>query len=191
MHRRTKGARRASITMVLFLLYMKAEMEGVASVALRGDNLIINVTNPLSDFEVRENVVVNASEYVEQEEGSREPPHHFALKWEGSKKASTLTVLSKEEAKTALKKKSKKKNDALIPGDYDEGHSGDFSPVLAVECRGLEPSGFVNGEIVVTSSGGTVFTEDIELSEGDWADYDAENDAPVSLSEVEFKWEAV
>ena len=51
----------------------------------------------------------------------------------------------------------------------------------------------MDGDFVVTSEGGTIFTtEDMDLvSEGDWADYDAENDAPVSLSEVEFKWEAV
>ena len=176
--------------MVLFLLYMKAEMEGVASVALRGD-LIINVKNPLSDFEIREKVVVNASEFIEQNEGSREPPYHFGLKWEGSKKASTLTILLKEEAKAALKKKSKKKNDSLLPGDYEEGNSGDFAPILAVDCRGLEPTDLVDGEFIVTATGGTVFTEDIDLSDGDWADYDAENDAPVSLSNIEFKWEAV
>ena len=175
--------------MVLFLLYMKAELEGVTSVTLR-DNLIINVKNPLSDFETRDNVVVNASEYVEQDEGSPQPPHHFGLKWEGSKKKSTLTVLSSEEAKTALKKKTKKKKDVEVPGEYDEANSGSFAPILAVECRGLEPAEFVNGEFVVTATGGTIFTEDVDFSEGDWADYDAENDAPVSLSSVEFKWEA-
>lgn len=177
--------------MVLFLLYMKAELEGVASVTLRGDNLIINVGNPLSDFETRDKVVVNASEYVEQEEGSREPPYHFGLKWEGSKKSSTLTVLTKEEAKTALKKKTKKKNALDLPGDYEEGSSGNFAPILAVECRGLEPTEFVNGEFIVTATGGTIFTEDVDLSEGDWGDYDAEHDAPVSMSAIEFKWEAV
>jgi len=176
--------------MVLFLLYMKADMEGVASVALRG-GMLINLRNPQSDFECRDKVEINASESVEQEEGSRETPHHLSLKWEGSKKASTLTILTNDEAKTALKKKSKKKNEALVPGDYEQGSSGQFSPILAVECRGVEPTALVDGEFVVTSEGGTVFTEDIELSEGDWADYDAENDAPVSLSEVEFKWEAV
>jgi len=188
--------------MVLFLLYMKAELEGVASVALRRrdddgrtTSIRLHLRNPLSDYEIRENVTVNLTECVEQEEGSREPPHHLSLKWEGSKKASTLTVLSDAEAKTALKKKGKKgKNDAsLLPGDYKDDCSGNFAPILAVECRGLEPTALVDGDFVVTSEGGTVFTtQDTDLvSEGDWADYDAENDAPVSLSEVEFKWEAV
>ena len=82
--------------MVLFLLYMKAELEGVASVALRRSDdddgrsrtIRLHLRNPLSDYEIRENVSVHLTECVEQEQGSREPPHHLSLKWEGSKKAS-------------------------------------------------------------------------------------------------------
>ena len=61
-----------------------------------------------------------------------------------------------------------------------------FLPLIVVASTDL-----VDGEFIVTATGGTVFTEDIDLSDGDWADYDAENDAPVSLSNIEFKWEAV
>jgi Eukaryotic protein of unknown function (DUF866) len=180
--------------MVLFLLYMKADLEGVASVSLRKDaDLMLTVKNPLSDFEVREKVVINPSATVEQDESSsRDDPHHLSLKWEGSKKQSTLTVLSVAEAKTALKKKSKKKNDEFTPRDYTVQDAGAFAPILCIECRGLEPTAYFPGdEFVVTSEGGTVFAEEVDLSEGDWADYDAEYDAPVALSEVEFKWEAV
>ena len=46
-------------------------------------------------------------------------------------------------------------------------------------------------EFVITSEGGVTFNEEIELGDGDWADYDAENDAPVSLSGIEFKFESV
>ena len=99
--------------------------------------------------------------------------------------------MSSEEAKTALKKKTKRKNDLDLPGDYEEGNSGNFAPILAVECRGLEPTKFVDGEFIVKAAGGTIFAEDVDLSEGDWGDYDAEHDAPVSISTIEFKWEAV
>lgn len=177
--------------MVLFGLYMKAELEGVASVSLRKDaDLCLTVKNPLSDYEVRDKVVVNPTAYVEQDESSRDDPHNFSMKWEGSKKASTLTVLSESEAKAALKKRIKKKSDEFIPRDYTD--SGAFAPIMCVECRGLEPTVYFPGdEFVVTSEGGTIFAEDIDLSVGDWADYDAEHDIPVSMSEVEFKWEAV
>jgi len=179
--------------MVLFLLYIKAELENVESVALQMDaNLCLSVRNPLSDYETREKVVVNASQWMEPADGesSREPPHHFALKWEGAKKASVMTVLDAAGIKAALKKKKK----VEAPRNYLADDSGSWSPIMAVECRGLEPYAFLpmgNNDFVVTSTGGKVFTEDIELGEGDWADYDDENDEPVSMSEIEFKWEAV
>jgi Eukaryotic protein of unknown function (DUF866) len=176
--------------MVLLLLHLKADLENVASVKLLKDvNLCISVKNPLSDFETREKVTVNPSETVEQEVNSREPPHHLRLKWDGAKKASTLTVLDDAGAKAALKKKK----GAEVPRDYTADDSGNFVPILLVECRGLEPYSFhpMGNDFVVTSSGGTQFSDDVDLSEEDWADYDAENDLPVSVSAVEFRWESV
>jgi len=168
-------------TMVLFMLFLKAELENVGTVSLRKDsNLSIDLRNPLSDFEVREKVVVNPTETVEQEEGAREPPHHLSLKWEGSKKASILTILNEAEAKSALKKKKK----VEPPRDYSSDDSGSWVPMLAVECRGVEPTAFnpMGDEFVVTSTGGKEFREDVDLSEGDWADYDDENDGKHPLS---------
>jgi len=195
--------------MVLFLLYMKAELENVGTCALSTDvaGLRISVRNPLSDYEVRENVVVDPTEFLEQDESSREPPHHFRLTWEGgSKKASTLTVLTDAEAKADLKKKKKKGSDSLLPRSYAADDSGNWVPILAIECRGMEPYAFSpmgnssssddgnragGTEFVVTSVDGAVFTEDVDLGEGDWSDYDVERDQPVSMSGIEFKFEAV
>lgn len=175
--------------MVLYLLYLKAELENVGSVTLERDqDLQLHLKNPLSDDEVRENIVVNPSVEVEQEASSRLPSHHFSLTWQGSKKASVLTVLDEAGAKAALKKKK----GASVPRSYAADDSGDWVPLLAVECRGLEPFAYLPGsEFVVTSSEGFQFTEDVDFSEGDWADYDAEHDLPVSLSDIQFKWEAV
>jgi hypothetical protein len=166
--------------MVLFLLYVKAELENVASVKLRREaNLCFDVKNPLSDFEVREKVVLNSSETLDQEENAREPPHHFSLKWEGSKKSSILTILDEKEAKTALKKKKGVK----VPSSYDIDDSGNWGAILAVECRGLEPTAFfpMGDDFVIESKGGSMFTEDVELGEGDWADYDEENDGTLNI----------
>jgi hypothetical protein len=176
--------------MVLFFLYIKAELEGVESVKLVKDaHLCMDVKNPLSDYEVREKVVFNPSETIEQDEGAREPPHHFQLKWEGSKKASTLTVLEDVAVKTALKKKKK----IQPPRDYTADDSGSWVPLMAVECRGLEPSAFfaMGDDFVVTSTGGVEFNSDVDLSEGDWAEYDEENDAAIGMSDIAFKWEAL
>ena len=176
--------------MVLFLLYMKCETENIGEIELRKDvNLRISVRNPLGD-EVRDNVVFNPSETVEQEEGSREPAHHFSLKWEGSKKASVLRILDAKEAATALKKKKQKDG---VPRNFTADDSGDWVPLLAMECRGLEPYEFkpMRDEFVITSEGGCRFDEEIELGEGEWTEYDADNDCPVSLEDIQFKFEAI
>ena len=152
--------------------------------------MCISVRNPLSDFEVREKVVFNPSETLEQDEGAREPPHHFALKWDGSKKASILEALDNAGAKSALKKK---KHKGEQPRDVTADDNGSWVPLLLVECRGLEPYAFhpLGNEFVVTSEGGVKFETDVDLGEGDWADYDEENDASVSMSDVTFKFETL
>jgi hypothetical protein len=159
---------------------------------LRQDaNLRISVSNPLSGDEVRENVVFNPSETVEQEEGAREPAHHFRLKWEGSKRASVLQVLDEKETASAFKKKKKYKGEK--PRSYTGDDNGNWVPLLAMECRGLEPYAFhpMMDEFIITSEGGCKFDDEIELGEGDWGDYDADNDVPVALDEIKFKFEAV
>lgn len=177
--------------MVLFILFMKSELDGIQQIELKGDaNLSVSVRNPLSDWETREKVVFNPSELVEQEEGARQNPHHFSIKWEGNKKACTLEVLDAAAAKAALKKK-KNKDDA--PRCVTEDDSGNWVPILAMECRGLEPYAFhpLGNEFTVTSAGGVTFEEDVDFSDGDWGDYDEEHDAAVSANEVEFKIESV
>lgn len=171
---------------------MRAELENISSLHLKKDeNLRLSVKNPLSDFETRDKIIVNPTDFVEQAENSREPDHNFALTWEGSKKKSTLTVLTAEQIKTILKKKK----GAVLPKDsYSGEDSGNFVPLLAVECRGLEPSAFfpMGQEFTATSEGGYEFdAEAVDFSEGDWADYDADNDLPVSVSDIKFKWESV
>jgi hypothetical protein len=136
-------------------------------------------------------VSFNITETVEQEENSREPPHQFSLKWEGSKKSSVLHVLDAAATKTALKKKNIK--GSPVKDEYVAEDSGNYVAILAFECRGLEPYEFhpLGDEFVVESEGGTVFDSDIDLSEGDWADYDEENDLAVSISEFQAKFESI
>ena len=71
-------------------------------------SLFLIISSPLSDYETREKVVFNPSETLEQDESDRDPPHHFRVKWEGSKKFSTLIALDEEGSKSALKKLKKK-----------------------------------------------------------------------------------
>jgi len=54
-------------------------------------------------------------------------------------------------------------------------------------ANSLSPMG---QEFSVTSSGSMVFDrETVDLSDRDCADYDADNDQPVSISDIEFKWD--
>lgn len=180
--------------MVLYMLFMKAETENIGEIQVRTQdvNLRISVRNSLSDWEIRENVVFNPSEVDEQEdESAREPPSNLSIRWEGSKKASVLRYLDDKETATALKKKKYKKGG---PRAFTGDDSNDtWVPLLAVECRGLEPYAFhpMKDEFVISSEGGCVFDEEIEFEDGEWAEYDAENDCPVSISSLEFKFEAV
>jgi hypothetical protein len=41
----------------------------------------------------------------------------------------------------------------------------------------------LGNEFKVTSAGGAIFDEDVDLSEGDWGEYDEENDAAVGVNE--------
>jgi hypothetical protein len=181
--------------MVLYMLMMKAETEGIGEIKLRTENvdLRISVRNSLSDWEIRENVIVNPSELEElDDENSRESPSHFSLKWEGSKKPSVLRCLDAKETVAALKKKKKYKEGG--PRAFTGDDSTDvWVPILTFECRGLEPYELrpMKDEFVIISEGGYLFDEEIEFEDGEWADYDADNDCPVSISELEFKFEAV
>lgn len=174
--------------MVLFVLQMKAELEGVQSVELKPDtDLCISIRNPMSDYEVRENVLINIAEYLESD---------FNINWEdNSSTIPCLRVLTPSQAKTALKKhlKRNKGGDEFQPRPYTSADSGNFLPILMVECRGMEPYALTVGttEFVVTADSGALFDENVHVPEGDWADYDEEADAPVALSEVEFKWQSV
>jgi hypothetical protein len=149
------------------------------------------VRNPLSDFEVREKIILDTGRYLDSDLDDREPPCNFALRWEGNKKRCVIEVLNGDQAKTALKKKNRTSE---LPRAFTENDSGSFIPVLALECRGLEPYAFhaKGGEFSLVSLGGMEFSQDnVDLSEGDWADYDEENGISVSVSNFQAKFIAV
>mmetsp|Transcript_21822 Transcript_21822/g.27531 ORF Transcript_21822/g.27531 Transcript_21822/m.27531 type:complete len:192 (+) Transcript_21822:109-684(+) len=191
--------------MVLYILYIKADIEGIESIKLQPNaNICLDIRNPISDYEIREKVVIDPTEFIEQD-GNLGEKHNFNITWEGNKKKSVLTVLDPEATKTALKKSGKKggkskkgssggDSDPRMPRPYTEEDNGSYVPFIALECRGIEPYAFhpMGGEFVVRSEGGFVFdSEEVDLSEDDWADYDAENDISISISEFESKIDSV
>mmetsp|Transcript_23713 Transcript_23713/g.35176 ORF Transcript_23713/g.35176 Transcript_23713/m.35176 type:complete len:199 (-) Transcript_23713:111-707(-) len=182
--------------MVVYVLYAKADLQGIASVALiPGANFCISVRNPLYHSEVRENVVIESSDLIDPADGKgkwetpdvhdkhhhQEHPHHFSLKWDGEKERSTIRVLDGSEtatealkaSSTKTKKRSNSSHQSEETREIRGEDSGEFVPILAVECQGLEPFAFhpMGGEFLVTNRASVTFDE-VDLSEGKWEEYD-------------------
>lgn len=57
--------------------------------------------------------------------------------------------------------------------------------VLTLECRGVEVVGWHAATDFHAESSGGAKWEAIDLSEGDWSEYDGDADLPVSVTDVE------
>eukprot|EP00904_Undaria_pinnatifida_P001206 jgi/Undpi1/11086/HiC_scaffold_30.g13384.m1 len=102
---------------------------------------------------------------------------NFVVKWEGAKKQATANIVDIKKVTTG--------------GEIKGEQSGEFVSVLALDCRGLEPVAWhPSTDFSVTSGGGTVYgSDDVDLSEGDWTEYCEKSAAPVSIMEIEHKFE--
>lgn len=167
-------------SMVVYILFIKADLDGVASVALKQQgtaNLCISVRNPMDHNEVRERVVIEFGEPAPSPDPAghhhghakkvhQEQPSHFALKWEGAQTRSTLRVLSKDGQQAVVGKKQKPTRDMLAVD------SGTFVPMLALECDGVEPYVFHGAEFIVSNNAGMQY-DPVDLSASSaWKEYD-------------------
>ncbi|GMI13928.1 hypothetical protein TrVE_jg905 [Triparma verrucosa] len=172
--------------MTIFVLEIKAEFENIASVSARPDNeWSIDLKNPLNDYEERKAVTIRASELQEME-NEHQAPVNFAVKWEGANKMSTLIIMNAGDK--ALKGKKKQPSNAPRPVVESET----WTPVLAVDCRGVEPSGWNKGEdeFTVESTGGSKFEEGVDFSD-DWCEYCEKSEDSVGINNVEWRWTTV
>lgn len=169
--------------MVVFVLYVKADLTGITSVAMApGTDICVSVRNPLDQVEVREKVVIESGELTYQPEGGGgkhsheahpEPACHFSLKWDGASQRSTIQVLSLLPSGNKKTKGKGTNNSDNSPREMTAKDSGMFVPVLALECLGLEPYAFhpMGKEFIVTNKAGVIFDE-VDLSEGTWREYE-------------------
>lgn len=69
---------------------------------------------------------------------------------------------------------------------------GKFQTIVIYDCRGLEPTDFSprEGWRAKAINDGKEFT-DVDLTEGDWADYCDKIKEPVGIYEVEHRFERV
>ena len=168
--------------MVVYILFIKADLEGVASVALKQQkmaNLCISVRNPMDHTEVRERVVIEFGEPAHAPPADaaghhpghakkvhQEQPSHFALKWGGAQTRSTVKVLSKDGQQDVVGRKQKPTRDMLAVD------SGTFVPMLALECDGVEPYAFHGAEFIVSNKAGMQY-DPVDLSASSaWKEYD-------------------
>mmetsp|Transcript_37064 Transcript_37064/g.42292 ORF Transcript_37064/g.42292 Transcript_37064/m.42292 type:complete len:185 (+) Transcript_37064:173-727(+) len=162
--------------MVVYVLHVKAELEGnIASVAIQPrSDICISVRNPCSIDEVREEIIIDSSaleEPHEDRDGHNEAPCHFALKWKGHKERSTIRVLWKgetEEKKRAGSVKGghkQKVEDTILTREMTASDSGEYVPMLAFECKGIEPFAFHPNELLVTEKDGKQHDK-IDVSSG-------------------------
>lgn len=155
--------------MVLYTLYLKADLDGVESLELKdGADICLDVRNPVDHQEVRERIVVDSSDLEPAEEEHTDNHHHhhskqhhkvhpchFSMKWRDASSPSTIRVV---EGSTR----------PMLAKD-----TGIFVPMLQLECDGLEPYNFhaLGKEFVVTNQAGAKFPN-ADLSPGDWTEFD-------------------
>ena len=122
--------------------------------------------------EVREGVYVSSEETAELE-GSRGEAN-LVMKFPGGTKQCSMSVVS-----------PKGKTRALTEDDSD------FVPIVAFECRGMEPVKWTPTDgFCCASTGGMKYT-DVDLSDGEWFEYDDENDLSVSIQNVEHEFRVI
>ena len=74
-------------------------------------------------------------------------------------------------------------------GKYLSTDSGTKKTMLCLECRGLVPVRWVAGvDLQCVTASGKRFNE-VDLTDGDWADYDDEADEAVSITNAEHSFE--
>lgn len=75
---------------------------------------------------------------------------------------------------------------------YNVNDQNKFKTIIALDCRGLEPTDFSarEGWVVKAIDGGKEF-ENVDLSEGEWVDYCDKINKPVGVYEIEHKFERI
>mmetsp|Transcript_5211 Transcript_5211/g.14939 ORF Transcript_5211/g.14939 Transcript_5211/m.14939 type:complete len:162 (+) Transcript_5211:306-791(+) len=155
---------------MMLVLEIKAEAENVESIKLpKGYVYTITVKNPAGE-DTREGVTVSSREEVELS-GSRGTAH-FALKWaRDARQQANLQVV--EDIKGVTLEWS--------------GENQGWAPLVAFDCRGLEPIAFQPQDgFIVKAASGTVF-EDVDLSD-DWSEYDEKASELVSVSDLQWRF---
>ena len=155
--------------MGVHLLSFKADLENVETLHFPADHAwVLGFRDENADE--RRNVVLCTSDSVEIP-GSRGSAN-LLLKFPAATTPAAISVAASDKHGTTAYTKS-----------------GEFQPILAVECRGAQPFEWTpTGFYVAHAPSGTTFDQ-VDLQDGDWCDFDADADCSVGVFNVAWKWE--
>lgn len=156
--------------MPLYVLKIKCDLENIARIAHSGETLWkFNIES--ESGERRDGITFSSSEELELD-GSKGTAN-FVMKWDRSSSHHAYIKI------IAVKK---------VSGSYLAENAGSFLTVLGLECRGLVPTAWIPGQdFKAESVSGKQF--DVDLTDGDWADYDEDGDMSVSITNLEHRIE--
>jgi len=162
-------------TMPLFLLYVKADMENCTDFGPASDESHWwTLDLKQSDGpEERSGVAVSSSESVELK-GNTSETANFVMKWSEKKFCSINVVQVKGVTRRVT---------------AEDVENQAYVPLVGFECRGCEPTRWDPGSGYTCKSTKGARFDDIDLSEGEWMDYDADHDLSVLIENVQHKFE--
>ncbi|XP_026193464.1 UPF0587 protein v1g245604-like [Cyclospora cayetanensis] len=152
--------------MVRLLLRMKADLENVESIEFPTEyTWNVDVTQ-MGGTEERKGVTFSAAE--EFDIPNSRGTANLIIRFDGSKHSATINV---EQVKGVTR-------------PYTAADSGQFVPIVAFECRGMEPTKWTPTAGCIVKGSKTSFS-DADLAE-DWAEFDEAANASVGIYDVEF-----
>ncbi|KAF8819464.1 DUF866 domain-containing protein [Cardiosporidium cionae] len=158
--------------MVLWVLRFRAELENVESITFPGTmRWYLDVKHSTGD-EIRERIDCSSvdSFAIPNSRGTC----NFCVRWEGTKQTSTLNV----------------KQVAGLTRAYTNDAMPELVPIVAFECRGLEPIKWhPSNECSLKTQSGQSF-HNVDLSE-DWCDYDMKKNIPIGVYKVEYDFQCL
>ncbi|CAG9467190.1 unnamed protein product [Pedinophyceae sp. YPF-701] len=157
--------------MPVHVLYLKCDLENVREVRFDpAHRWCLDIKNPLGE-DVRKEVWVSAAEEHDLD-GSRGTAN-FVMKWDKASKKQCYACV--QQVKNVTR-------------PITEDDSGSWVPVVAFECRGLDPIAFhpTNGATIVASSGAAY--EDCDISD-DWCEVDEKTGECSTVMNIEAKFE--
>eukprot|EP01033_Poteriospumella_lacustris_P016394 gene16394-11720_t len=152
-------------------LKIKAELENVKHLSpVRNNYWKFDIQTPQGGDE-RKGITVSEEDLMPLE-GSRGEAH-FIIKWPYTHEQAYIKIVNHRGVKSS----------------YNEADSGEFVTILALECRNIEVTAWYPSEdFIVRTKNDTVFSK-VDLSDRDWAEYDEEHDATVSVANLEYRFD--